>query len=527
MTLDERKAAVVIAAEAGRDAEVEACQASVERAWRTSSGAFETLDLVHLTTPDGQTAAVRNAGIQAAMDGQAAWLLHLDAANHRLHPEAFQTVTDQRGDADALWGLKAGWMAGQDEFNVSLPQVLTLDDLREYLLFPPNLTLESPFFIRTEPAAAVWFNPNLAEDWDLDFILRFWSRFRVRKVPSVLAGSLQPEDADEARREARLEQILTARRDMGLVRETPVDVEIMNRKAQQLQQLCREQHPIPAELVAELAALMPYRGFLDVNLAENRGFILFVNNDDPVALEMAWRGNYHPLAGALWAALVGTGADGKLVLDVGSFNGLFGLIAAVVAPSAHVVCFEPEAEAHARLTVNLNANQLMNLNAARAAMAAAPGAGSLYRLGRGSGLQPMATLRPHRNFSFQDGQPVNVFTLDAFFQSVTTADETPPEAAAIKIDACGMEADVVVGGSDTLAAHRPDLLVTLHPESDLARLNEVLTPLDYALYVVDEDHSRIQPARLGELKVAGPARVLATTKNRDALQQLLAAAGLV
>jgi FkbM family methyltransferase len=145
------------------------------------------------------------------------------------------------------------------------------------------------------------------------------------------------------------------------------------------------------------------------------------------------------------------------------------LLAQAVWPGGGVLAFEPQRIAYQTLCANLAVNSIVNVDARLAAVGAA--AGTL--------LVPVLDSTLPNNFgglglgAHTVGEPVPVVTLDSV--SLTRCDF-------LKIDAEGMEKDVLDGAVATIARYRPLLYVENDRQDKSAELIRTIRALGYAMY---------------------------------------------
>jgi FkbM family methyltransferase len=522
MAENEGKLVVVVMVDAGGEEEFEACVSSIKRCWQTDCGPFHEMDILRIDAGEGALLGnVCNKGLEAAQNADADWVLLMDVRT-RLSGDAFKPLAGEMEEADGLWGLMATYIPDNDEFNVRMPQVLSLNDFNELLHFPPALTVGPPCFLRIPAACEIAYNPELTGSaLEYDFAVRFWSRFRGRKLPAAMAGALsasnQPNSLDE---EACLKVLFDARVNAGLTRENRNSVRLMSDKAMDVSSLFRKEGLTRPEHLGELTEMLPFRGYFDIQLSEEKGFVLFNNNDDPIVNQLIWQGNYRSLAGMVWITLAAAGSG--LIADVGGFNGFFSFLASLASPMSQIVCFEPEREAFSRIMINIRANHLPNVTAVPYALDAALGLGTIYRQNDGNGLCPEATLQPRRNVGLLDGQPVSKITLDGFMVTLASAGNETQALVLVKIDVYGLEAQVLLGMNQTLAQCKPDFLITLYDTTDTLVVDGILREAGYAFYVLDEDNGEIKPSDTAAFEVNDPISLLATVKEKMNLEALFA-----
>lgn len=196
-----------------------------------------------------------------------------------------------------------------------------------------------------------------------------------------------------------------------------------------------------------------------------------------------WLGTHEPHVARAFAAAI---APGDTVYDIGAHAGYFTLLAALRAgPRGRVVALEAfEPNLH-RLRATAAANHLATVDARGAAVSDTCGDARLAI--HDSSLEGMllddgAPLPPSHDIA----RTVAATTIDAL-----VAGGTPPPAV-IKIDVEGAEGRVIAGARETIAAHRPALLIEVHsPEAACAVAGAL--PLPY-LFENIEDHSMVTRA---------------------------------
>ena len=162
---------------------------------------------------------------------------------------------------------------------------------------------------------------------------------------------------------------------------------------------------------------------------------------------------------------------GQVVFDVGAWEGVFALFfARAVGPDGAVVTFEPHPRHFRRLVENLALNGFAHARALPIALGARDGAAPFA---------PDAVAGRSR-LAVGANATVRLARLDALM-----AAERLPAPDFIKMDVEGAEFDALQGAAATLAAHRPHLLIEVHPEAPAADLLRYLDGLGYRLWQVE------------------------------------------
>jgi FkbM family methyltransferase len=161
---------------------------------------------------------------------------------------------------------------------------------------------------------------------------------------------------------------------------------------------------------------------------------------------------------------------GMVVVEVGANIGAHTVpLAQAVWPRGAVLAFEPQRIVFQTLCANLAVNSIVNVDARPAAVGAAPG----------TLLVPVLDCTLANNFgglglgTHTVGEPVSVVTLDSLDLG---------RCDLLKVDAEGMEKDVLDGASATLARHRPLLYVENDRQDKSAELIRAIHMLGYRMY---------------------------------------------
>jgi FkbM family methyltransferase len=164
---------------------------------------------------------------------------------------------------------------------------------------------------------------------------------------------------------------------------------------------------------------------------------------DPQAEKYYWTGTHEP---HVLEAIDPTVEPGDVVWDVGGHIGYFALTAARRVAPAAVVTFEPQAENRARLARNARLNGMdEQIQISPFAVGAALGRALIHDRGTST----MWSLAGEGA-----GVEVEVLTLDA-------ALDRYPVPRLVKIDAEGVELDVLRGGLGLLERWRPHILIEM------------------------------------------------------------------
>jgi FkbM family methyltransferase len=187
-----------------------------------------------------------------------------------------------------------------------------------------------------------------------------------------------------------------------------------------------------------------------------------------------WLGTHEPRAQRAFALAINTG---DVIYDVGAHAGYFTLLAAKCAgPGGRVLAFEAYEPNLHRLRASVAANHLLNVDAR--ALAISDACGDARFALHDSSLEGMLLGDDALPPSHHAERTVATTTIDEL-----AAGGAPPPAV-IKIDVEGAEARVIAGARDTLAAHKPSLLIEIHSEEAGAAVAAAL-PVPYLFENID------------------------------------------
>ena len=500
------------------------CRASIEAAWREHPGPFSGLQFHFIDDGRGELgrSRARNVGVEAARQTGADWIFFLDADDF-MTPRAFSIFGEYADRFDAVWGLMAIKPPDSVDYHVRFPQALTLRSVDELLLLDPFMTLLMGHFVRTSVAVDLPFDETLDAGEDFDYYIRAWEKYRCTKVAQVLSVNRSDQHSSGPRaatadqwRVSASARLAAALEKRNLQRDSDRAVAAVNRCSQEAQAFNRARHDAGADSLMLLAERLPYRGRVEVTDCVGGKFELFTDNDDLVALSIAWTGEYWPVASRLWQVLA---ADAQLILDIGAYTGYFGLLAARAAATAEIVCFEPVAANFARLEMNLALNLAHNVCAMKAAVAGADAAMTL-RVPTDSGVLPWhATLLDDANPSLRCEQ------IEAVCIDSVVANRAKSGSNLVRIATEGIAGEIIAGMAETILAAPPDLLFSSIDAGHAQRLDGELRQHGYRFYLVDEsdssivvNHPTVPAAEAG--RISG----WATRRSPDDVARIIAAA---
>jgi FkbM family methyltransferase len=222
-----------------------------------------------------------------------------------------------------------------------------------------------------------------------------------------------------------------------------------------------------------------------------RSFLVesFINawgEDDPITAQIHAGAFDEPQTLNFWCSLVANAPGNSLVIDVGSFTGLFSFVATALRPDIKSLAFEASTVTFGRLVSNILWNNLdrrvipVNLAASdRYEDIRFPHAFGIYTMSPGEARSP--------RHPTDHTQPARCIPLDSVLQedlpdylnSKTISIRPFDNIAAIKIDVEGHELSVIEGASRLIERHRPVFICEYWFDADRTALKAAFARLDY------------------------------------------------
>jgi glycosyltransferase involved in cell wall biosynthesis len=159
------------------------CNQSVRAAIQHSQGPFLEISTIVVDDTSGEKgrSSARNEAVRHAKSANIEWLFFLDA-DDLLFPDAFNLIRRYVDEYDAIWGNIVEIPPGSNQAALRWPQILTIHNIKELLVFDPRITLQMGHFVRTEVVFQNPFNEAMNTGEDFDYYLRLWSNFRCIKI---------------------------------------------------------------------------------------------------------------------------------------------------------------------------------------------------------------------------------------------------------------------------------------------------------------------------------------------------------
>ncbi len=268
----------------------------------------------------------------------------------------------------------------------------------------------------------------------------------------------------------------------------------------------------------EISKEFPYRGFININITGSPGFVMFSNNDDFVAKKFFWNGKnaYESTSLRLWAKLA---QRATIVIDAGSYTGIYSLVAAAVDRKCRVYTFEALDRVASRVSINKLANQAHNITVINAAVTDVQDYLEFNVFGGDSILVTGSSLNSKEAVgrSVYEKKLVRATTLDHELSKVAAA-----RVGLMKIDVEGSESAVIRGAMSTINEHQPDILVELLKGSDTKSIEKSLKGIPYNFFSINDRSGKIEQIKhLRSASGMNDLNTLITTKSLEEVEALL------
>lgn len=222
----------------------------------------------------------------------------------------------------------------------------------------------------------------------------------------------------------------------------------------------------------------PYFGFVDVAVEDSR-FVMFVGNDDLVALTYFWFGAsaYEPTSLRVWHERA---RQARCILDIGAFTGVYSLAAASVSPHAQIFAFEPVRRTYGRLLLNVQANRFTKkIRPVNMGASSGEGIAMIRQFRQENILGNGASILDKAISTVSADEQINLTAIDAF----VAANGIAPDL--IKMDVEGAELLALEGMKATLAARRATMLIEVTPGT-FKEVALVMRNAGYRIQLVDD-----------------------------------------
>lgn len=522
------KCAVITPIGPGHERLFQECNQSIQEAIQHSIGPFSEISTIVIDDTSGANgrSAARNEAVRRAKSANIEWLFFLDA-DDLLFENAFDLIKQYVNEYDAIWGTIVEVLPGSNQITLRIPQIVTIQNIKELILFDPYLTLQMGHFVRTEVASENPFNESMNMGEDFDYYLRIWSNFRCVKIMEPLFvnrrgfHSIGPRSADGRQwRIAVEERIEEYKKKYGMDTMNTDSIQIINNKSLEFIEFAKSLKIADHNSYFQLSRSLPYYGYYTVTCYECPHFVMFSNNDDLVVNSIMWTGSYEPMSLSIWARLTN---NANLILDIGAYTGIYGYVAASRNRQSKIICFEPLDLNFSRIWGNIIFNSFSNINVMPWAVSDKEAEVDLNIYSVGNFLTSGSSTKHEANKHPVLRKKVQSISIDTLVKlnSIQKID-------LVKIDVEGSVKEVLEGMIKTMDRCKPDFIIEVLQDIELANyLTKFFQRYGYNFFEIREDNSNI---RQTNVVTSGTSLLdlnrLLTPKSGQELQLLLDTYGI-
>lgn len=236
------------------------------------------------------------------------------------------------------------------------------------------------------------------------------------------------------------------------------------------------------------------------------------DNDDTVVKELCWTGftGWELTSLMLWHELA-LQARGGVVLDVGTYSGVYSLIAARTCGDCEVYAFDIQGKCIERVKRNAALNGA-NISTHLVACLDQPGEVDFYFYEEEDVLSSVASVIPAKINTQKSVVPAT--PLDQLLAS-----QSRP-VKLVKIDVEGAEQRTLKGFARTIERDRPELIIEVNSPAALGKVKRLL-PAAYSCYSINELAPQLKKMTLFSRPFKGARNYLFTAKSSSAVKALL------
>ena len=219
---------------------------------------------------------------------------------------------------------------------------------------------------------------------------------------------------------------------------------------------------------------------------------MFSNGDDPCAINILHFRKFEPHSMRLWCQLA---REATKILDIGANVGVYSLTAAAIRTDIPIFAFEPNPHAYGRVRINKMKNGFKNIHEVHAAVGHEDTLADFSWILRDTGqISSGGGLGTHEGRNDVERTVVRMMKID----KMPVARELGPRGL-VKVDVEGAELAVFTGMRETIANHKPDIILETFHAPTCDRINDMVLPLGYSVFLIDEagyltETGRLMPA---------------------------------
>ncbi len=253
----------------------------------------------------------------------------------------------------------------------------------------------------------------------------------------------------------------------------------------------------------------PLQGEVEIRLPFCPSFKMYCENDDTVVKELYWtdfRG-WELTSLKLWQNLANKAQEG-LVLDIGSYSGIYSLIAKKLSPKIQVVGFDIQKKCIDRVKKNFDINGFNDLHTVMAACSNQEVEIPFYFYEEKDILSSVASIVPKK---INDQQSmIQAIRIDNYLAK----NFSDQKVKLIKMDVEDAEYEAVSGLQQCLENHQPDVLIEINNPRNVKKVFS-LFPKNYKFYSIDDENNKIKKLSFWFKGFSSSRNYLATCMPQD------------
>ncbi|MFT5892132.1 MAG: FkbM family methyltransferase [Dokdonia sp.] len=257
----------------------------------------------------------------------------------------------------------------------------------------------------------------------------------------------------------------------------------------------------------------PIHGDIDISIEGIAPFKMHCKNDDTVVKELYWTAfkGWEFTSLTLWNNLLDTIEKG-IALDVGTYSGIYSLIAAQKSPVEHVYAFDIQDKCIDRTEANFTLNNIPNASVIKAACSNENGEAVFHYYEEEGIISSVAGIvsKEMNNLS----TTVKSIRLDDWYQDLDS--KTP--ISLLKMDVEGAEQLTLKGMTSILKESSPNVLIEINDHTDLKAVKK-LFPKGYHVFDINEEELVIKKLNFFN-KPTKFRNYLFTKLNTDSLSKI-------
>ncbi len=233
----------------------------------------------------------------------------------------------------------------------------------------------------------------------------------------------------------------------------------------------------------------PINGPIKIEIPNMVDFSMYCENDDTVVKELYWTNftGWEHTSLILWKELL-TNFEQGTILDIGSYTGIYSLLASKYAKQSDIYAFEIQTNCIARLEKNIDINAIDNITIVNAACTDENGETTFHFYEEEGIISSVAGLMPKKMNNLQ--KEVKAVRLDDYFGEEKAA----KPIKLIKMDVEGAEQATLKGMKNILEKYTPSILLEINNAKEIKDV-KALFPKNYTVYDIHEDKLQLKKLR--------------------------------